>query len=154
MSSLLIKHADAIVTCDSQDAVLEHANLLMQDGIITYIGIEPQTADEVIDGTGCLVYPGLINTHHHLYQTFSRNLPQVQNMELFDWLTTLYEIWKNLNQDTIYHSSLTGMGELLQLVLTITMYFRAVIPMRFWTHSFLLQESSGFVCTLPAEAWI
>ena len=70
MSSLLIKNADAIVTCDSQDAVLEHANLLMQDGIITYIGIEPQTADEVIDGTGCLVsYPGLINTHHHLYQT-------------------------------------------------------------------------------------
>ena len=60
MSSLLIKNADAIVTCDSQDAVLEHANLLMQDGIITYIGIEPQTADEVIDGTGCLVYPGLI----------------------------------------------------------------------------------------------
>ena len=55
MSSLLIKNADAIVTCDSQDAVLEHANLLMQDGIITYIGIEPQTADEVIDGTGCLV---------------------------------------------------------------------------------------------------
>ena len=54
MSSLLIKNADAIVTCDSQDAVLEHANLLMQDGIITYIGIEPQTADEVIDGTGCL----------------------------------------------------------------------------------------------------
>ena len=105
MSSLLIKNADAIVTCDSQDAVLEHANLLMQDGIITYIGIEPQPADEVIDGTGWLVYPGLINTHHHLYQTFSRNLPQVQNMELFDWLTTLYEIWKNLNQDTIYHSS-------------------------------------------------
>ena len=72
MSSLLIKNADAIVTCDSQDAVLEHANLLMQDGIITYIGIEPQTADEVINGTGCLVYPGLINTHHHLYQTFSQ----------------------------------------------------------------------------------
>ena len=59
MSSLLIKNADAIVTCDSQDAVLEHANLLMQDGIITYIGIEPQTADEVIVGTGCLVYPSL-----------------------------------------------------------------------------------------------
>ena len=41
-----------------------------------------------------LCYPGLINTHHHLYQQFSRNLPQVQNMELFDWLKTLYEIWK------------------------------------------------------------
>ena len=128
MSSLLIKNADAIVTCDSQDAVLEHANLLMQDGIITYIGIEPQTADEVIDGTGCLVYPGLINTHHHLYQTFSRNLPQVQNMELFDWLTTLYEIWKNLNQDTIYHSSLTGMGELLKSGCTTCFDHHYVFP--------------------------
>lgn len=128
MSSLLIKNADAIVTCDSQDAVLEHANLLMQDGILTYIGIEPQTADEVIDGTGCLVYPGLINTHHHLYQTFSRNLPQVQNMELFDWLTTLYEIWKNLNQDTIYHSSLTGMGELLKSGCTTCFDHHYVFP--------------------------
>lgn len=158
MSSLLIKNADAIVTCDSQDAVLEHANLLMQDGIITYIGIEPQTADEVIDGTGCLVYPGLINTHHHLYQTFSRNLPQVQNMELFDWLTTLYEIWKNLNQDTIYHSSLTGMGELLKSGCTTCFDHHYVFPGgnsdALLDAQFLLQESSGFVCTLPAEAWI
>jgi len=59
-------------------------------------------------------YPGLINTHHHLYQQFSRNLPQVQNMELFDWLKTLYEIWKNLDTAVIRYSGLTGMGELMK----------------------------------------
>ena len=58
--------------------------------------------------------PGLINTHHHLYQVFSRNLPQVQNLELFDWLTALYEIWKELDEDVVRLSSLTGMGELLK----------------------------------------
>ena len=61
-----------------------------------------------------LCYPGLVNTHHHLYQVFSRNLPEVQNMELFDWLKTLYEIWKNLDAEVIRLSSLTGMGELMK----------------------------------------
>ena len=103
MSSLLIKNASAIVTCDKNDVVLENSNILIVDGVITYMGPEPQSADETIDASGCIVYPGLINTHHHLYQTFSRNLPQVQNMELFDWLTTLYEIWKNLDGGIIYH---------------------------------------------------
>ena len=71
-------------------------------------------ADRVIDGSHMFCYPGLVNTHHHLYQVFSRNLPQVQNMELFDWLRTLYEIWKNLDADVIRLSSLTGMGELMK----------------------------------------
>lgn len=128
MSSLLIKNASAIVTCDKKDAVFENASLLIQDGVITYIGTDPQTADETIDAKGCLVYPGLINTHHHLYQTFSRNLPQVQNMELFDWLTTLYEIWKNLDKDTIYHSSITGMGELLKTGCTTCFDHHYVFP--------------------------
>lgn len=117
MSSLLIRNAAHIVTCDRQDTVYEQADLLMEDGVITAIGqiSSPlDTVDEVIDATNCIVYPGLINTHHHLYQVFSRNLPQVQNMELFDWLRTLYEIWKNLDGDVIYHSSLTGMGELMK----------------------------------------
>lgn len=128
MSSLLIKNASAIVTCDKKDAVLENASLLIEDGVITYIGTAQQTADETIDAKGCLVYPGLINTHHHLYQTFSRNLPQVQNMELFDWLTTLYEIWKNLDKDTIYHSSITGMGELLKTGCTTCFDHHYVFP--------------------------
>ena len=114
MSSLHIRNAACLVTCDGQDNVYEHADLLIEDGVITAVGQTDRTADETLDATGCIVYPGLINTHHHLYQVFSRNLPQVQKLELFDWLRTLYEIWKNLDSDVIYHSSLTGMGELMK----------------------------------------
>ncbi len=128
MSSLLIKNASAIVTCDKNDAVLEDSHILIEDGVITYMGCEPKSADETIDAAGCIVYPGLINTHHHLYQTFSRNLPQVQNMELFDWLTTLYEIWKNLDGDIIYQSSITGMGELLKTGCTTCFDHHYVFP--------------------------
>lgn len=128
MSRLLIKNASAIVTCDEHDSVLENMNILIQDGVIAYIGKEPQPADETIEAAGCIVYPGLVNTHHHLYQTFSRNLPQVQNMELFDWLTTLYEIWKNLDSDIIYQSSITGMGELLKSGCTTCFDHHYVFP--------------------------
>ena len=114
MARLLMKNASHIVTCDPSDTVYTDSNLLMEDGVITYIGPEEQQAEEVIDAAGCIIYPGLINTHHHLYQTFSRNLPQVQKLELFDWLRALYEIWKNLDSRVIYHSSVTGMGELMK----------------------------------------
>ena len=128
MSSLFVKNASAIVTCDEQDTVLENAGILIRDGAVAYIGAESQEADEVLDASGCIVYPGLINTHHHLYQTFSRNLPQVQNMELFDWLRTLYEIWKNLDGDAIYHSSVVGMGELLKTGCTTVFDHHYVFP--------------------------
>lgn len=114
MSSILIKNAKAIVTVDKEDRVLYNKNIFIVDKEIMYIGSDDMEAEEVIDGSSMYVYPGLINTHHHLYQTFSRNLPQVQKLELFDWLTTLYEIWKGLNEEIIYYSSLTGMGELLK----------------------------------------
>ena len=128
MSSLLIQNAWAVVTCDDQDSLLENASILIRDGVITYMGPEPQTADEVLDASRCVVYPGLVNTHHHLYQTFSRNLPQVQNLELFDWLTALYEIWKNLDGEAVYHSSVVGMGELLKTGCTTVFDHHYVFP--------------------------
>ncbi len=128
MSRLLIQNALHIVTCDDADRVLQNANILIEDGAITYLGPEVKAADQVLDATGCLVYPGLVNTHHHLYQTFSRNLPQVQNMELFDWLKTLYEIWKNLDSEVIYHSSMVGMGELLKTGCTTCFDHHYVFP--------------------------
>ena len=115
MSSLLLRNLRSVITCDDGDTVLEHTDLYCEDGIIRGLGPDlPQTADTVIDGSHYWCYPGLINTHHHLYQVFSRNLPQVQNLELFDWLTALYEIWKGLDEDVVRLSSLTGMGELLK----------------------------------------
>lgn len=128
MTSLFIRNAKAMVTCDDADRVLEGANLLIENGVITYMGTEERKADEVLEGTHFLVYPGLVNTHHHLYQTFSRNLPQVQNLELFDWLVALYEIWKNLDSDVIYHSSMTGLGELLKTGCTTCFDHHYVFP--------------------------
>ena len=115
MSTLLIRNIAQLVTCDDGDRILQNVDLYCADGFIKTIGAGLDVpADRVIDGSHMFCYPGLVNTHHHLYQVFSRNLPQVQNMELFDWLRTLYEIWKNLDADVIRLSSLTGMGELMK----------------------------------------
>ena len=104
-----------LVTCDDKDQLLEDVDLYCEDGFIRQIGPHLDVAaDRTIDANHMLCYPGLVNTHHHLYQVFSRNLPQVQNLELFDWLKALYEIWKNLDSRVIYHSSVTGMGELMK----------------------------------------
>ena len=115
MKRLMLRNIRCLVSCDDQDRVYCDVDLYAEDGVIRAIGSAlPQQADETIDASHMLCYPGLINTHHHLYQQFSRNLPQVQNMELFDWLKTLYEIWKNLDETVIRLSSLTGMGELMK----------------------------------------
>ena len=115
MQRLLIRNISKLVSCDENDTVYENVDLYAEDGVIRAIGPKlEKPAEEVLDARHMLCYPGLINTHHHLYQQFSRNLPQVQNMELFDWLKTLYEIWKNLDTDVVRLSSLTGMGELMK----------------------------------------
>jgi 8-oxoguanine deaminase len=73
----------------------------------------PQTADEVLDLRGHLVIPGLVNTHHHMYQSLTRALPAAQNAELFGWLTNLYKVWAHLTPEMIEVSTLTAMAELL-----------------------------------------
>ena len=129
MSSLLIRGLSAVVTCDEGDTVLENTDLLCEDGVIRALGTDlPTSADEVIDGRHMLCYPGLVNTHHHLYQIFSRNLPEVQNLELFDWLTALYGIWKNLDREVVRLSSLTGLGELLKTGCTTCFDHHYVFP--------------------------
>ena len=115
MPTLLLRNIRFAVTCDGEDRCLEGTDILCRDGFIQEMGpgLAAQ-ADEVIDCTGMLCYPGLVNTHHHLYQCFSRNLPQVQGLELFDWLRALYEIWKNLDREAVRLSSLTAMGEMMK----------------------------------------
>ncbi len=128
MATTRIENAKAIVTVDQNDSVIEGGCILVEDNVIKYIGKEKKDADHVIDASGCYIYPGLINTHHHLYQTFTRNLPQVQNMELFEWLVTLYEIWRGLNNDCIFYSTLTGVGELAKYGCTTCMDHHYVFP--------------------------
>ena len=132
MSVLFIKNIDTLVTCDDGDQVLRHVDMRIENGVIkaiapTGILAHPEGC-ETISAEGMWLYPGLVNTHHHLYQYFTRNLPQVQKMELFDWLITLYEIWKNLNEDTVRLSSLCGMGELLKYGCTTCADHHYVFP--------------------------
>ncbi|WP_294517338.1 8-oxoguanine deaminase [uncultured Pseudoflavonifractor sp.] len=130
MSTLLIRNARYIVSCDDRDTLYEKVNLFIRDGVVEYIGPNLCHAESTIDASRMAVYPGLINTHHHLYQIFSRNLPEVQRMELFPWLVTLYEVWKNLDEEVVYHSSLTGMGELLKNGCTTCFDHHYVFPNR------------------------
>lgn len=144
--SLLIKNAKAIITCDDFDNLIKDSNIFIENGIIKYIGKENFDADEVIDAHNMWVYPGLINTHHHLYQIFSRNLTKVQNMELFDWLKYLYEIWKNINENSIKYSSLVGISELLKSGCTTVFDHHYVFPSNsdnFIDIQFEVQEKLG-----------
>ena len=128
MSTLLIKNARYVVSCDDSDTLYERVNLFIQDGVIVSIGPDYHQADTVLDASSMAVYPGLINTHHHLYQLFSRNLPEVQKMELFPWLVTLYEVWKGLDEEVAAWSSLTGFGELLKTGCTTCFDHHYVFP--------------------------
>ncbi len=115
MSTILINNIKEIVTMDIERTRLKGYSILIKDNIISQIAREIEfKADEVIDGSDCFLYPGLINTHHHFYQTLTRNIPQVQNVELFNWLKYLYPIWARLTPQAVYYSSLVAMGELLK----------------------------------------
>lgn len=125
----LLKNARTIVTCDDDDAILHGADVLLDGGIIAGIGtFDPADADETVDAGALILYPGLINTHHHLYQYFTRNLRQVQGLELFDWLTALYGIWAHLGEKTVRLSSLCGMAELMKYGCTTCFDHHYVFP--------------------------
>ena len=130
MALTLIQNAAAIITIDNNDRVLHKAGILIRDGVIAEIGQNLSVTEDtsVIDASGCWIYPGLVNTHHHLYQTFTRNLPFVQNMELFPWLRSLYEIWRGLDDEAVYYSALVGMGELVKYGCTTVMDHHYVFP--------------------------
>ena len=115
MSTLLIKNIDKLVTMDDRRRELGHASLFIKDGFIKAIGDlkeMPETADEVLDLTGHIVFPGFINTHHHFYQTLTRAVPGTQDANLFHWLVTLYPIWARLTPEDIRISTQTALAEL------------------------------------------
>ena len=120
MPTLLIRHADCVATFDhpdpNQSRELRQASVFIRDQRIEAIGPAtelPTTADEVIDARGHLVLPGLVNTHHHMYQSLTRAIPQAQNAELFGWLRALYPIWAGLTPEMVQVSSRVAMAELL-----------------------------------------
>jgi len=115
MSTLLIRHAERLVTMDADRREISDGGLFIRDGLIEQVGPTaelPTTADEVYDWHGHVVLPGLINTHHHLYQTLTRAVPAAQDANLFNWLKTLYPIWANLTPEALRVSTLVGLAEL------------------------------------------
>ena len=113
MSTILVKNAVILVTMDEQRREIKNGGLFVRDNIIEQVGKTadlPATADTVLDMSAHIVLPGLINTHHHLYQSLTRVI--AQDADLFTWLKTLYPIWARLNDEAVYVSTLTGLAEL------------------------------------------
>lgn len=119
MTTLLIRNAHCIATLDDTRRELRDASIYIEDHRIVAIAAAEElahhaaTADEVIDARGHLVTPGLVNTHHHMYQSLTRAIPQTQDAELFGWLRGLYPIWAGLTPDMVYTSTQVAMAELL-----------------------------------------
>jgi 8-oxoguanine deaminase len=114
MSTLLIRHARSLVTMDPQRREIPDGAVFVRDHVIEAVGTSaelPQAADEVIDAQDQVVIPGLVNTHHHMYQTLTRAM--VQDNELFGWLQGLYPIWAHLTPEMVRVSTQTAMAELL-----------------------------------------
>jgi 8-oxoguanine deaminase len=114
MSTLLIKNAH-IVTMDDHQREIPEGGLFIRDGLIQQVGEMrdlPTTADEVLDFKGHVVLPGLVNTHHHFYQTLTRAVPAAQDANLFNWLKTLYPIWARIRPEDIFTSTQTALAEL------------------------------------------
>lgn len=117
MPTLLIKHADVLVTMDEARREIPDGGLFARDGEIVSVaptGKLPQEADVVLDMRGRVVTPGFINTHHHLYQNLTRVVPAAQDAPLFGWLKTLYPIWGRMGPEHIRVSTLVGLMELLE----------------------------------------
>ena len=116
MPTLLIHNAAMVATLDAANHELANASILIRDRLVEAIGPAadlPAEADEVIDARGHLVTPGLVNTHHHMFQSLTRAIPGVQNAELFGWLRGLYPIWAGLTPEMVRVSTQVAMAELL-----------------------------------------
>ena len=115
MPTLLVKNARVLVTMDASRRELEDSGYHVREGVIEQIGPSselPATADEVLDLRDHVVLPGLVNTHHHLFQTLTRAVPAAQDADLFNWLRTLYPIWARLTPDAMRSSTQLGLAEL------------------------------------------
>ena len=115
MATLLVHNATLLVTMDDHRREIPDGGLFIKDGFIEAVGPTselPTKADEILDLSDHILLPGLINTHHHFYQTLTRAVPAAQNANLFNWLKTLYPIWAGLTPDDIYISTQTALAEL------------------------------------------
>ncbi len=131
MSTLLLRDAKILVTQDENRRRIPDSGLFARDGVIEQVGPTaelPKSADRILHGRDMVVLPGLVNTHHHLYQTLTRALPATQNATLFAWLQALYPIWGELTDEAVYVSALIGLAELLLSGCTTTTDHLYLLP--------------------------
>ena len=116
MKTILINNPLCVATMDDAGTEFSGGHILIEDDKIRSIGPEPLDilADQIIDGSDMVITPGFINTHHHLYQTLTRNIPLMQNQPLFSWLTNHYEVWRELTTEAVSVSTQTGLLELMK----------------------------------------
>lgn len=117
MGEILIQNADTILTMDDDERVVHRADVLIRDGEIAAVGQGLATSErggaaQVVRGEGCVVTPGLVNTHHHLYQNLTRAVPGAQDALLFGWLQRLYPIWSRFGPEEMFVSAQLGLVEL------------------------------------------
>jgi cytosine/adenosine deaminase-related metal-dependent hydrolase len=113
MTRLILRNATRVVTMDDDRRELADADVLIEDGAIRAVGPAlPAAGAEASDASGCVVTPGLVNTHHHLYQTLTRAVPAGQDALLFGWLKTLYPIWARYTAEDMFVSAQLGLAEL------------------------------------------
>ena len=120
MSETLIRNAHSVLTMDDAGSEYAGADVLLRDGVIVQIGKGLTSTGEVVEASNCVVTPGLVNTHHHLYQTLTRAVPGGQDALLFGWLQTLYPIWARFGPEEMRVSALTGLAELALSGCTLT----------------------------------
>ena len=120
MPEILLKNADHILTMDDQRRELRGADILLRDGVIAAIGENLTSRGETLSAKGCVLTPGLVNTHHHLYQTLTRAVPGGQDALLFGWLQTLYPIWSRFTPEAFFISAQVGLAELALSGCTLT----------------------------------
>jgi cytosine/adenosine deaminase-related metal-dependent hydrolase len=114
-ADLLVRGADLVATCDAERRELPAGWVAITGGVVTAVGAageEPPAAAEVLDASGCLVTPGLVNTHHHLYQNLTRAFAPVVDGTLFEWLVKLYPVWAGVDEEASYLSAWVGLTEL------------------------------------------
>ena len=134
MTTLLVKNARLVATMNAERSEIANGGLFIEDGFIKQVGPSaelPQEADEVLDLTDHLLMPGLINTHHHFYQTLTRAVPAAQDANLFNWLKTLYPIWARMTPDDIFTSTKTALAELALVRLHHSLGPSLSVPQRF-----------------------
>ncbi|WP_027238189.1 8-oxoguanine deaminase [Leisingera caerulea] len=112
MAEILIQNADTVLTMDDARRVLHGADVLIRGGQIAAVGQGLETSGETVSGRGCVVTPGLVNTHHHLYQNLTRAVPGAQDALLFGWLQRLYPVWAQFTPDEMFVSAQLGLAEL------------------------------------------